>query len=176
MRPTTSPRAFLRPVHFRPPRLRKGIAARSCGSRGIMPSAARTAYTPCPSESAGFPPPANHPERRKLWRDDPRRVVDHHEILPPTTTSKSRPTHPSSEPVDRPDLVRATSAPCRRRRVATATALKPCPHLSNVAPSQRCTSTPWRRARRRDREAAPCACAAYLRHKRNVVSAVARTY
>jgi hypothetical protein len=49
------------------------------------------------------------------------------------------------------------STPCRRRRVATATALKPCPHLSNVAPAQKGAPRPSRRARRRDRGATPCA-------------------
>src|SRR5437016_3930211 len=62
----------------------------------------RLCATPAPS--GGSPPPANHPRRRKMRRG-PRRAADHREILPPTTIFGSRPTHPSSEPVDRPELV-----------------------------------------------------------------------
>jgi hypothetical protein len=102
-----------------------------------MTTAARAAYAPC-RPVWRLSPPANHPLRRKgggiggalsiITKSSP----DNHLRIEADASEL--------EPVDRPEFVRATVRPAAAAVWLHATALKPCPHLSNVAPSQRCTS------------------------------------
>jgi hypothetical protein len=110
-----------------------------------MPSAARVAYAP------GRPvwrlsPPANHPLRRKgggigsLVRGALSIITN----SSPDNHLRIEADASELEPVDRPDLVRATIRPVTAAVWLHATALKPGPHLSNVAPAQRGAPRPSR--------------------------------
>ena len=92
---------------------------------------------------AASQPPATA-EGRRDREPRPWRAVDHHEILPDNHV-RIEADASELEPVDRPELVRATVRPVAADVWLRATALKRFRHLSNVAPSQRCTSTPSRR-------------------------------
>ena len=77
-----------------------------------MPSAARIAYAPCPSSLAALAasqPPATA-EGRRDREPRPWRAVDHHEILPDNHV-RIEAAASELEPVDRPELVRATVRP-----------------------------------------------------------------
>ena len=110
-----------------------------------MTTAARVDYAPC-RPVWQLSPPANHPLRRKgggigslvrgalsiITKSSP----DNHLRIEADASEL--------EPVDRPELVRATVRPVAATVWLLQTALKPCPHLSNVAPAQRGAPRPSR--------------------------------